>query len=162
MLLQVDSELSKEIEQWNDMLRTDVVKLCQDNNFNTGFFEGIDNSIAVDAYELKVILIYPLSGWQLSVAETEPMNSCFFQVRLEHLLERISLISDAASTERPSQITDFMYIGGALAARSTYTLQHLGVTHVLCLCANEIGQSESQKPCLFDYRNFSVSTSEIL
>jgi atypical dual specificity phosphatase len=59
MLLQVDSELSKEIEQWNDMLRTDVVKLCQDNNFNTGFFEGIDNSIAVDAYELKVILIYP-------------------------------------------------------------------------------------------------------
>ncbi|XP_051209783.1 dual specificity protein phosphatase PHS1-like [Lolium perenne] len=130
----VDSELSKEIEQWNDMLRIDVVKLCQDNNFNTGFFEGIDNSIAVDAYELKV--------------------------RLEHLLERISLISDAASTERPSQITDFMYIGGALAARSTYTLQHLGVTHVLCLCANEIGQSESQKPCLFDYRNFSINDDE--
>ncbi|KAM0861431.1 hypothetical protein ACQ4PT_045892 [Festuca glaucescens] len=130
----VDSELSKEIEQWNDMLRTDVVKLCQENNFNTGFFEGIDNSVAVDAYELKV--------------------------RLEHLLERISLISDAASTERPSQITDFMYIGGALAARSTYTLQHLGVTHVLCLCANEIGQSESQKPCLFDYRNFSIKDAE--
>ncbi|PNT70469.1 dual specificity protein phosphatase PHS1 isoform X1 [Brachypodium distachyon] len=130
----VDSELSKEIEQWNDMLRTDVVKLCQDNSFNTGFFEGIDNSVAVDAYELKV--------------------------RLEHLLERISLISDAASTERPSQITDYMYIGGALAARSTYTLQHLGITHVLCLCANEIGQSESQKPCLFDYRNFSINDDE--
>uniref|UniRef100_A0ACD5VF63 Uncharacterized protein n=1 Tax=Avena sativa TaxID=4498 RepID=A0ACD5VF63_AVESA len=130
----VDSELSKEIEQWNDMLRTDVVKLCQDNNFNTGFFEGIDNNVAVDAYELKV--------------------------RLEHLLERISLISDAASTERPSQITDCMYIGGALAARSTYTLQHLGITHVLCLCANEIGQSESQKPCLFDYRNFSINDDE--
>ncbi|KAM0867906.1 hypothetical protein ACQ4PT_041672 [Festuca glaucescens] len=134
LLFEVDSELTKEIEQWNDMLRTDVVKLCQDNNFNTGFFEGIDNSIAVDAYELKV--------------------------RLEHLLDRISLISDAASTERPSQITDFMYIGGALAARSTYTLQHLGVTHVLCLCANEIGQSESQKPCLFDYRNFSINDDE--
>ncbi|CAM0881183.1 unnamed protein product [Alopecurus aequalis] len=130
----VDSELSKEIEQWNDMLKTDVVKLCQDNNFNTGFFEGIDNSVAVDAYELKV--------------------------RLEHLLERISLISDAASTERPSQITEYMYIGGALAARSTYTLQHLGITHVLCLCANEIGQSESQKPCLFDYRNFSINDDE--
>lgn len=130
----VDSELSKEIEQWNDMLRTDVVKLCQDNSFNTGFFEGIDNIVAVDAYELKV--------------------------RLEHLLERISLISDAASTERPSQITDYMYIGGALAARSTYTLQHLGITHVLCLCANEIGQSESQKPCLFDYRNFSINDDE--
>ena len=66
----------------------------------------------------------------------------YFQVRLEHLLERISLISDAASTERPSQITDHMYIGGALAARSTYTLQHLGITHVLCLCANDIGQSD--------------------
>ncbi|KAI4969357.1 hypothetical protein ZWY2020_000271 [Hordeum vulgare] len=130
----VDSELSKEIEQWNDVLRTDVVKLCHDNNFNTGFFEGIDNSVAVDAYELKV--------------------------RLEHLLERISLISDSASTERPSQITDHMYIGGALAARSTYTLQHLGITHVLCLCANEIGQSESQKPSLFDYRNFSINDDE--
>ncbi|KAL6627850.1 hypothetical protein ACP70R_031576 [Stipagrostis hirtigluma subsp. patula] len=126
----VDSELSKEIEQWNDMLKTDVVKLCQENNFNTGFFEGTDNSSAVDAYELKV--------------------------RLEHIIERISLISDAASTERPSQITDCLYIGGALAARSTYTLQHLGITHILCLCANELGQSESQQPCLFNYRNFSI------
>ncbi|XP_062210212.1 dual specificity protein phosphatase PHS1-like [Phragmites australis] len=130
----VDSELSKEIEQWNDMFRTDVVKLCQDNNFNTGFFEGTDNSIAVDAYELKV--------------------------RLEHILERISLISDAANTERPSQITDYLYIGGALAARSTYTLQHLGITHILCLCANEIGQSESQQPSLFDYRNFSIKDDD--
>ena len=58
LCLQVDSELNKEIEQWNDMLRTDVVKLCHDNNFNTGFFEGIDNSVAVDAYELKVIIFY--------------------------------------------------------------------------------------------------------
>ena len=54
-VLQVDSELSKEIEQWNDIMRTEVVKLCQDNSFNTGFFEGTDNSTAVDAYELKVI-----------------------------------------------------------------------------------------------------------
>lgn len=37
------------------MLRTDVVKLCQEDNFNTGFFEGNDNNITVDAYELKVI-----------------------------------------------------------------------------------------------------------
>ncbi|EEC70590.1 hypothetical protein OsI_01805 [Oryza sativa Indica Group] len=129
-----DGELCKEIEQWNDMLRTEVVKLCQDNSFNTGFFEGIDNSIAVDAYELKV--------------------------RLEHILERISLISDAASTERPSQITDYLYIGGALAARSTYTLKHLGIAHVLCLCANEIGQAESQQPDRFDYRNFSINDDE--
>lgn len=39
------------------MLRTEVVKLCQDNSFNTGFFEGTENSTAVDAYELKVIQI---------------------------------------------------------------------------------------------------------
>ncbi|OEL22268.1 Dual specificity protein phosphatase PHS1 [Dichanthelium oligosanthes] len=130
----VDSELSKEIEQWNDMMRTEVVKLCQDNSFNTGFFEGTDNGTAVDAYELKV--------------------------RLEHILERISLISDAASTERPPQITDYLYIGGALAARSTHTLKHLGITHILCLCANEIGQSESQKPGLFYYRNFSINDDD--
>lgn len=36
------------------MLKSDVVRLCQENNFNTGFFEGNDNNIAVDAYELKV------------------------------------------------------------------------------------------------------------
>ena len=59
-VLQVDSELSKEIEQWNDMMRTEVVKLCQDNSFNTGFFEGTDNSTAVDAYELKVIQMYAM------------------------------------------------------------------------------------------------------
>ena len=31
-----------------------MVKFCQEKNFNTGFFEGSDNNIAVDAYELKV------------------------------------------------------------------------------------------------------------
>nr|CAD1829830.1 unnamed protein product [Ananas comosus var. bracteatus] len=130
----VDAELNKELEQWNEMLRTDVIKLCQENNFNTGFFEGSDSNIAIDAYELKV--------------------------RLEHILERISMISDAASTERPSQITDNLYIGGALAARSMYTLQHLGITHILCLCSNEIGQADSQYPYLFDYRNFSIRDTD--
>ena len=54
---QVDAESSKELEQWNEMLRNDAVKLCQDNNFNTGFFEGSDNNCVIDAYELKVIFI---------------------------------------------------------------------------------------------------------
>lgn len=54
---QVDAESSKEIEQWNEMLKTDAVKLCQDNNFNTGFFEGSDNNSVVDAYELKVYMV---------------------------------------------------------------------------------------------------------
>ncbi|XP_058082101.1 dual specificity protein phosphatase PHS1 isoform X2 [Magnolia sinica] len=130
----VDAELSRELEQWNEMLRTEAVKLCQENNFNSGFFEGSDNNSVIDAYELKV--------------------------RLEHILERIALISDAANTERPSMITGNMFIGGALAARSVYTLQHLGITHILCLCSNEIGQSDSQYPDLFQYKNFSISDNE--
>jgi atypical dual specificity phosphatase len=52
---QVDAESSKELEQWNEMLKNDAVKLCQENNFNTGFFEGSENNSVIDAYELKVI-----------------------------------------------------------------------------------------------------------
>lgn len=78
-------------------------------------------------------------------------------MRLEHILERIQLISDAANTEKPSSVSDYLFIGGALAARSAYTLQHLQISHILCLCANEIGQSDSQFPDLFEYKNFSVS-----
>ncbi|KAL2478953.1 Dual specificity protein phosphatase PHS1 [Forsythia ovata] len=130
----VDTELNKEIEQWNDMLKNDAIKLCQENNFNTGFFEGSDSNCVVDAYELKV--------------------------RLEHILERIVLISDAGNTEKPSSISGSLLIGGALAARSVYTLQHLGITHILCLCSNEIGQSDSQFPELFDYKNFSICDDE--
>lgn len=51
---QVDSESNKELEQWNEMLKNDAVKLCLENNFNTGFFGGGDNNTVVDAYELKV------------------------------------------------------------------------------------------------------------
>ncbi|KAG2678416.1 hypothetical protein I3843_11G001300 [Carya illinoinensis] len=130
----IDAESNKELEQWNEMLRNDAVRICQENSFNTGFFEGSDNNSVVDAYELKV--------------------------RLEHILERIALISEAANTERPSSITSSLFIGGALAARSVFTLQHLGITHILCLCSNEIGQSDSQFPELFVYKNFSISDNE--
>lgn len=67
------------------------------------------------------------------------------------------MISEAANTERPSRITSSLFIGGALAARSVYTLQRLGINNILCLCSNEIGQSDSQFPDLFEYKNFSVS-----
>ncbi|MED6194489.1 Very-long-chain (3R)-3-hydroxyacyl-CoA dehydratase [Stylosanthes scabra] len=130
----VDAESSKELEQWNEMLKNEVIKLCQDNNFNTGFFEGSEDNCVIDAYELKV--------------------------RLEHILERIVLISEAANTEKPSAVTNTLYVGGALAARSVYTLQRLGITHILCLCTNEIGQADSQFPDLFTYKNFSVSDNE--
>lgn len=85
------------------------------------------------------------------------LHLIYLQVRLEHILERIALISDAANTEKPSLISGTLFIGGALAARSQYTLQHLGITHILCLCSNEIGQSDSQYPDIFEYKNFSVS-----
>ncbi|CAL9030699.1 unnamed protein product [Prunus brigantina] len=130
----VDAESNKELEQWNEMLKSDAIKLCQENNFNAGFFEGSDNNGVVDAYELKV--------------------------RLEHILERIALISEAANTERPSPITSCLFIGGALAARSVFTLQRLGITHILCLCSNEIGQSDSQFPDLFEYKNFSICDND--
>ncbi|XP_050150692.1 dual specificity protein phosphatase PHS1-like isoform X1 [Malus sylvestris] len=130
----VDAESNKELEQWNEMLKSDVIKLCQENNFNSGFFEGSDNNGVVDAYELKV--------------------------RLEHILERIALISEAANTERPSRVTSSMFIGGALAARSVFTLQRLGITHVLCLCSNEIGQADSQFPDLFEYKNFAICDND--
>ncbi|KAH0923285.1 hypothetical protein HID58_023303 [Brassica napus] len=123
-----------QLDQWNETLRNEVMKLCQENGFNTGFFEGSDNNSCTDAYELKV--------------------------RLEHILERISLITKAANTEKPSMIQDNLFIGGGLAARSVYTLQHLGITHILCLCANEIGQSDTQYPDLFKYKNFSITDDE--
>lgn len=53
--VQVDAESNKELQQWNEILRTEVVKLCQENNFSSGFFEGNDTNGLVDAYELKVI-----------------------------------------------------------------------------------------------------------
>ncbi|ESQ31920.1 hypothetical protein EUTSA_v10003616mg [Eutrema salsugineum] len=130
----IDAESNKELDQWNETLRNEVMKLCQENGFNTGFFEGSDNNSCIDAYELKV--------------------------RLEHILERISLICKAANTEKPSMIQDNLFIGGGLAARSVYTLQHLGITHILCLCANEIGQSDTQYPDLFEYKNFSITDDE--
>ncbi|KAL0918545.1 hypothetical protein M5K25_010559 [Dendrobium thyrsiflorum] len=132
--VKADVEFNKDLEQWIEMLKIDVVKFCQENNFSTGFFDGNDSNIAIDAYELKV--------------------------RLEHILDRIALISDAMNTERPSQVTDNLFIGGALAAKSMHTLQYLGITHILCLCLNEIGQSESQHPEFFEYKNFSISDSD--
>ncbi|KFK45043.1 hypothetical protein AALP_AA1G336700 [Arabis alpina] len=87
-------------------------------------------------------------------------NEIFLKIRLEHILERISLICKAANTEKPSMIQDNLFIGGGLAARSVYTLQHLGITHILCLYANKIGQSDTQYPDLFEYQNFSITDDE--
>lgn len=53
--MQADVEFNKDLEQWIEMLKIDVVKFCQENNFNTGFFDGNDSNLAIDAYELKVM-----------------------------------------------------------------------------------------------------------
>ena len=50
----MDAELNKELEQWNELLKNEAVKLCQENNFNSGFFEGNESNAVVDALELKV------------------------------------------------------------------------------------------------------------
>lgn len=48
------------------MLRTEVVKLCLDNNFNSGFFEGSGSNNIVDVYELKVIFKFHL-GYRIVI-----------------------------------------------------------------------------------------------
>lgn len=75
---QVDAESNKELEQWNEMLKNDAVKLCQENNFNTGFFEGSDNYCVIDAYELKV-----------SVFDFDPTQLKYLKVNV--LTQRISI-----------------------------------------------------------------------
>lgn len=52
----MDAELCRDVDQWNETLRTDLMKLCKEHNFNPGFWEGNDNSSVVDAYELKVLI----------------------------------------------------------------------------------------------------------
>jgi hypothetical protein len=148
--------LTKEIEQWNEAFKSDVIRFCQENNFHSGFFDGTENNMVGDAYELKVgdNLCNFIHAFNFFRATSLMINN--LQVRLEHIIERIALVSDAANTERPSLVINNVFIGGALAARSKYTLQHLGITHVLCLCSNEIGQSDTQFPDLFQYKNFSV------
>ena len=54
----VDGEINKELEVWNESLEAKEINFCQENGFNTGFFEGGDNHTVVDTYELKVIGLY--------------------------------------------------------------------------------------------------------
>lgn len=51
---QIDPETLKEIEQWNETLKTEVIGFCQENNFHSGFFDGTESNMVADAYELKV------------------------------------------------------------------------------------------------------------
>lgn len=57
-------------------------------------------------------------------------------------------------TEKPSFIAWSLFIRGALAVKSVYRLEHLGIIHILCLCSNEIGQSDSQYLDNFEFKIF--------
>lgn len=52
--VQVDTELSKKLEWWDEKLRSESQKLCKEHLFTTGFLEGGGSHSLVDSYELKV------------------------------------------------------------------------------------------------------------
>ena len=53
------------------------------------------------------------------------------QVRLEHMLQRLRCLQDAAATAVPSQLLPHLFISGAVPASSFHVLKHLGITHIL-------------------------------
>ena len=53
------------------------------------------------------------------------------QVRLEHMLQRLRVLQDAANTARPTRLLPHLWLSGAVEAHSLHVLRHLGITHVL-------------------------------
>ncbi|CAK9238096.1 unnamed protein product [Sphagnum jensenii] len=127
----VDDEVNRELKLWDEKLHEEGHRICKEHGFTTGFLEGGGAHSLVDSYELKV--------------------------RLEHVLERMKLISSSADTEKPSCVLPHLFIGGALAARSVHTLQHLGITHILCLCPSELFSTNvGDFPDLFKYQHYAI------
>ncbi|KAF2311538.1 hypothetical protein GH714_024633 [Hevea brasiliensis] len=90
----IDTESNKELEQWNEMLRNDAIKLCQENNFNTGFFEGNDNNCVVDAYELKSDSQYPdlFEYRNYSICDNEDANISTIFEEASDFIDRVESI----------------------------------------------------------------------
>ncbi|CAM6036687.1 unnamed protein product [Sphagnum compactum] len=131
----VDDEVNRELKLWDEKLHEEGHRICKEHGFTTGFLEGGGAHSLVDSYELKV--------------------------RLEHVLERMKLISSGADTEKPSCVLPHLFIGGALAARSVHTLQHLGITHILCLCPSELFSANvGDFPDLFKYTHYAINDVE--
>lgn len=120
------------MDWWDEKLREEGQKLCRQHGFTTGFLEGGGTHSLVDSYELKVtfklirlyflvinLYVYHSSSWNLIIRVIGLiMWWCLvLQVRLEHILERMTMISIGSDTERPSCVLPHLYIGGALAAR---------------------------------------------
>ena len=57
--------------------------------------------------------------------------AAYVQVRLEHMLQRLRVLQDAANTARPTRLLPHLWVSGAVEAHSLHVLRHLGITHVL-------------------------------
>lgn len=66
------------------------------------------------------------------------------QVRLEHMLQRLRSLQDAAATSRPTQLLPHLYVSGAVEASSLHVLRHLGITHILNATEDLLQPDEAQ------------------
>eukprot|EP00803_Ostreobium_quekettii_P002330 evm.model.scf_303EXC.1 EVM.evm.TU.scf_303EXC.1 scf_303EXC:1395-14605(+) len=111
-----DEMLAEKVQRWKEVfrsreadLRTAVGEwqhrhgLHSARFLTTGFLDGTHP--IVDAYELKI--------------------------RLEHMLRRLRMLQDAASTARPIFVAQRVYLGNAMASQALHTLKHLGVGHIV-------------------------------
>ena len=77
----------------------------------------------------------------VSVANLSHMG---VQVRLEHMLQRLRSLQDAAATSRPTQLLPHLYVSGAVEASSLHVLRHLGITHILNATEDLLQPDEAQ------------------
>lgn len=67
-----------------------------------------------------------------SVLHDTIANRCMLlQVRLEHMLQRLRTLQDAAATGRPVAVLPNLFVSGAVEANSLHLLRHMGITHIL-------------------------------
>lgn len=52
--MQVDGELCKELDWWDERIREEGRKICREQDFTTGFLDHSSSHSLVDSYELKV------------------------------------------------------------------------------------------------------------
>ncbi|KAK9822629.1 hypothetical protein WJX81_000355 [Elliptochloris bilobata] len=98
-------ELRTAVEEWQAKRSgtPGTPRLSAASAITTGFLDGTHP--IVDAYELKV--------------------------RLEHMLQRLRALQDAAATARPTQLLPHLWVAGAVEANSLHLLRQLGITHLL-------------------------------
>ena len=78
----------------------------------------------------KILVTAQICG-QGCVASVRKRHRQVLQVRLEHMLQRLRVLQDAANTARPTRLLPHLWLSGAVEAHSLHVLRHLGITHVL-------------------------------